>query len=262
MENTRGSYKDRIDRHHTILQLLETQSALSVTELSNALGISSVTIRKDLDELGKRGVLIRVHGGARRIEASQAISGLSSRMELQMQAKQRIAVAVANLVEDSESILIHSGSTSAYVCEALKQKKNLIVITNALHIFNSLSNCPNITLFFLGGRYNAETQTTLGDDVLEQLYKYKVDKLIMGMDGIDADAGCTSFNHVESSIMKQMILQAKEKILVADETKLGKVAFVQVSAVSDFDVIVTNKSSEKINYYDELRRTGIKLVLA
>ena len=262
MENTRGSYKDRIDRQQTILQLLEEQSALSVTELSNALGISSVTIRKDLDELGKRGALTRVHGGARRLETSQTIAGLSSRMELQVQAKQRIAVAVANLIEDGESILIHSGSTNAYVCEALKQKKNLIVITNALQIFNTLSNCPNITLFFLGGRYDAETKTTLSDDVLEQLYKYKVDKLIMGMDGIDADSGCTTFNHTESSIMKQMILQAKEKILIADETKLGKVAFVQVSSVSDFDVLVTNKSNEKIYYYDELRRTGIKLVLA
>lgn len=261
MEHTRGSYKNKIDRHQTILRLLETQSALSVTELSKTLGISSVTIRKDLDELGTAGALTRVHGGAVKADPAQPVSGFNTRMELQKSAKLRIAAAAAALVEDGESILMNAGSTGSYVCEALKQKKSLIVITNALHIFNSLSTCPNITVFFLGGRYDAETGTTLGDDVLEQLCKYKADKLIMGMDGVDPVAGCTSFNHVEDSIMKQMIAQAKEKILVVDDTKLGKVAFAHVSSVSDFDVIVTNENPNKARLYEELRRTGVRLVL-
>ena len=83
----------------------------------------------------------------------------------------------------------------------------------------------------------------------------------MGMDGVDPVAGCTSFNHVEDSIMKQMIAQAKEKILVVDDTKLGKVAFAHVSSVSDFDVIVTNENPNKVRLYEELRRTGVRLVL-
>lgn len=261
MEHTRGSCKNKIERHQTILKLLDEQSALSVTDLSDTLGISTVTIRKDLDELGEVGALSRVHGGAIKIEKPQNVSGLSARMDVKKEEKLLIAAAAAGLVGDGESVLMNSGSTGAYVCEALKRKKSLIVITNALNIFSSLSTCPNITLFFLGGRYDSETETTLGDDVLEQLSRYKVDKLIMGMDGVDPIAGCTSFNHVEDSIMKQMIAQAKEKILVVDDSKLGKVAFAHVASASEFDVIVTNNNPDKAFLYEEFRRIGIHLVL-
>ena len=263
MDHTRGSYKNKIDRHQNILKLVNEQTSLSVTELSQMLGISSVTIRKDLDDMGKAGLITRVHGGATRKETQpSAVSTYSARMDVQKQAKKDIAAATANLIQDGDSVLINVGSTGAYVCEALKQRKNLIIITNALHLFVELSDCPNITLFFLGGRYDIESQTTLGDDVLEQLCKYKVDKLIMGMDGVDPVAGCTSFNHIEDSIMKQMLVQAREKILIVDETKLGKVAFAHVANVSDFDIIVTNESKEKAAIIEALRRTGVKVILA
>lgn len=261
MENKRGSFKNKVDRQKAILGFLDTESAISVTELSQALGVSSVTIRKDLDEMGNMGLITRVHGGA--IKTAFPFSSVyGSRMEFQKQAKERIAAAASDLVKDGESILINVGSTNSYVCQALKHKKNLIIITNALHIFNELSNCQNITLFFLGGRFDNESQTTIGDDVLEQLCKYKADKLIMGMDGVDSVAGCTSFNHIEDSIMKQMLMQAREKILVVDESKLGKVAFAHVADITDFDTIVTNNSKEKAHIIEELRCMGIKIVLA
>jgi DeoR/GlpR family transcriptional regulator of sugar metabolism len=99
------------------------------------------------------------------------------------------------------------------VCEELKKKKRLTIVTNAVQILNSLASCSWITTIFLGGRLNTDMQITIGDDVNEQLTKYIADKLFLGMDGIDINIGATTYNHVKDSIMRQMMTRAKEKIL-------------------------------------------------
>ena len=152
------------------------------------------------------------------------------------------------------------GSTCAYICDELKQKRSLIVITNALHILNALAVNPNITTFFLGGRFDPEMQITVGDDVSEQLSKYKVNKLIMGMDGVDIAGGVTSYNHVEDAIMRQMIAQADQKILVVDDSKIGKVTFAHIAELNDFDILVTNATEEKAPILEEMRQIGLRVI--
>ena len=252
--------KNQTVRRNAIMDLLEKDSRLPVTDLSDALNVSVVTVRKDLSELENEGLLKRIHGGAVINRKSQYSENFAERKSRKAEEKRLIAKAAAELVRDGESLIINVGSTCAYICEELKNKNNLIVITNALHIVNELACCEHITTFFLGGRFDTDMQITVGDDVSDQLSKYKADKLIMGMDGVDIQAGLTSYNHVEDAIMRQMIAQAKEKILVVDDSKIGKVTFAHIAALNDFDILVTNYNESKAEELEKIRRSGLQVI--
>ncbi|MCC8180945.1 MAG: hypothetical protein LIP23_08565, partial [Planctomycetes bacterium] len=166
----------------------------------------------------------------------------------------------AKLGNEGYVVVINGGTTCAYVCEELKAKKRLTVVTNALQIVNSLSSAPWITTIFLGGRLNTDMQITVGEEVNEQLKKYVADKLFLGMDGVDVAMGATTYNHVEDFIMRQMMLQAKEKILVVDDSKIGKVTFARIAALTDFDAIVTNYTEENAEQLEKIEALGVRLI--
>lgn len=255
------SYETKSNRKNEILELLEKNRTLRVSDLSRLLNTSVVTIRKDLDELEQTGALTRTHGGAVKNPALHNEYPSCAQREKNREAKMAIASAVADLIHDGESLFINVGSTCSYVCEELRQKNNLILITNSLTLFNQISSYDNATLFFLGGRYDSSMQITVGDDVLAQLSKYTADKLIMGMDGVDPVAGATSFNHTEDLIMHQMIAQAHEKILVVDDSKIGKVAFAHIADLNKFDILVTNYNKNNIPKLNEIERLGLRVIV-
>ena len=178
------------------------------------------------------------------------------------EAKRQIAAAAADLVKDGDFIFINVGTTCLYVCEALKSKRNITVVTNSIPILNSLLNTPSITVIFLGGIVNSDMQITTGDDVVDQLAKYTADKLFLGMDGVDAEMGATTYNHIEDAIIRQMIQHAKEKILVVDDSKIGKVTFARVAHLSDFDAIITNQNEEKAQEMEKIAAMGVRVIYA
>ncbi len=253
--------KNQIARRSTILEILNNSGSIRVLDLSKSLDVSTVTIRKDLEDLEAAGVLTRMHGGAKKVAGGEA-GGVDyeSRRLVKQDEKRRIAGAAAALVNEGDFVVINVGTTCSYVCEELKAKKRLTVVTNALQIVNSLTSAPWITTIFLGGRLNIDMQITVGEEVNEQLKKYVADKLFMGMDGVDALMGATTYNHVEDYIMRQMMLQAKEKILVVDDSKIGKVTFARIAALTDFDAIITNYTDANAEHLEKIRALGVKLI--
>ena len=247
-------------RKQMILETLSQESEIRIADLSKKLNTTVVTIRKDLDELEREGLLKRVRGGAILNFGGQNTALRSDRMKVKKEEKMLIAAAASKLISDGDSVIINSGSTTLNCTQALRTKKNLIVITNAVQIFNEISCCRNITTFFLGGRFDPEIQGTFGDDTNEQLSRYKADKLIMGMDGADIDAGATTYNYLEATAMRLMMKCAREKILVVDDSKIGRAALVRIGMLSEFDVIVTNYQPGLESYYNELRTMGVNVV--
>ena len=247
-------------RKQLILEILNKDSEIRIADLSKQLNTSVVTIRKDLDELEREGLLKRVRGGAILNYRGQNSAVYLDRMKVKKDEKMMIAAAAANLISDGDTVIINSGSTTLYCTQALRTKKNLIVITNAVQVFNEISYCRNITTFFLGGRFDPDIQATFGDDTNEQLARYKADKLIIGMDGADIHAGATTYNYVEATAMRLMMKCAKEKILVVDDSKIGRAALVRIGMLSEFDVIVTNYQPGLESEYDELRTMGVNVV--
>ena len=247
-------------RQSVILEALNEDERVRVVDLSDQLNTSVVTIRKDLDELEKEGLLERVHGGAIKNFRVQQNIAFSERMNTKKAEKKKIAVATAKLIGDGESVIINSGSTSYYVAQHLRDKKHMIVITNALQIFNEIAYYKNITSFFLGGKFNNEMEITYGEDTLEQLNKYWADKLIIGMDGIDLVAGATTNNHAEDTVFARMMERSKEKILIVDDSKIGNVAFAHIAPLSAYDTIVTNHTPGNEQFYREAERLGLRVI--
>lgn len=244
--------KSQITRKNHILELINKNGYVKVSDLSATLNASAVTIRKDLEKMESEGLLVRTHGGAKGIE--------SVRYENHQQEKQAIAAAAAALVNDGDFIFINSGSTCLYVCEALKAKKNLTVVTNSVQILTCLIGCASITTFFLGGKVDTDMQITTGDDAAEQLSRYVADKVFLGMDGVDAAMGATTYNHTEEAIMRQMLQQAKEKILIADHSKIGRVTFARIAALTEFDTLITNRTEENAVELAKIRAMGMKVI--
>lgn len=260
MEPIPGSQKQQ-KRRAEILEKLEDEKYVSVSELSSSFGVSDVTIRKDLDILESLGLAKRSHGGVGKPVKSKSSVDYNSKRNLHSIEKAKIASAAVEQINDGDSVIINVGSTSAFVCEEIKRKnKKIIVITNAMHVFQEFVNCENITVFFLGGRYDNSFQITVGEDVVYQLSKYKADVLIMGMDGIDIDSGATSYNHLEETIMRQMILQAKHRILVADHSKFGRVTFAHISDLNSFDTLITDDYPSNYEYYEQIRSLGVEVI--
>jgi DeoR/GlpR family transcriptional regulator of sugar metabolism len=247
-------------RKTLILNTLNETGEVRVTELSQMLNTSVVTIRKDLDKLEKEGLLKRVHGGAVKTSRTQQTLFITDNRNIKKAEKKAIAAATSELVEEGESVIINVGSTTFYVSQELKKKKNLIVITNALMIYNEFAYCRNITTFFLGGRHHVGMQITCGDDTIEQLSKYRADKLIIGMDGVDIEAGATTYNHVEDTVMRYMIECSKEKILVVDDSKIKRTTFAHVAPLTAFDTMVTNYVPHHADFYRKLEDMGLRVI--
>lgn len=254
-----GSQKQQ-KRRAEILEKLEDERYISVAALSSDFGVSEVTIRKDLDVLEGLNLVKRSHGGVGKPKKQSNSVDYNSKRKLHTAEKAKIAKAACELVHDGDSVIINVGSTSSFVCEEIKNKKNIIVITNAMHVFLEFVDCKNVTVFFLGGRYDNDFQITVGEDVEDQLSKYTADILIMGMDGIDIESGATSYNHLEDSIMSRMILQAKRRIMVADHSKFGRVAFAHIANLDAFDTLITDEYEGNQEYYKQIRDLGVDVI--
>lgn len=260
MEEYISGDKNQVVRRKAIMDMLQDRDVVRVLELCELFQVSQVTIRKDLDMLESRGLVKRTHGGAQKVSQRQPRLNSEGRRLHRSPEKAEVARIAAKFINEGDSVLLNVGSTSAFLCDEIKKMKNIIVITNALHIFADLVDYRNITTFFLGGRVDPDMQITLGGDVVEQLTRYKVDKLFLGMDGVDPVAGATSNNHVEDEIMCQMIAQAKQKYLIVDDFKIGRQAFAHIADLTAFDGIITNYVPRLEKQYEKIRKLGVKLI--
>lgn len=245
-------------RHKQILEILDKSGAVKVQDLSRLLNTSEVTIRKDLEYLEAQELLTRIHGGAKK-----KFTAFFDRYNQAMHAeKVRIAKCAADLVEEGDFVAINVGSTCFQICEALKLHKNITVLTNSVSHLKTLIGTPGIRVLFLGGFIDNDMQITVGNDLIEQMSKYTADKLFLGMDGIDIENGATTYNYVEESIIRCMLGHAKQKILVADDSKIGKTTFARVAQLEEFDTIITTYNETKMPIIEQIQKRGIKVLFA
>jgi len=250
-----------LERRGKILEHLQKFNEIKVTKITELFDISDVTARKELINLEKEGLLVRVHGGA--ILTNKNIQNLSYQeiMETRRTEKVAISKAIKNIITDRHSIILSAGSTNIYVARELVKLTNLTIITNSLNIAFEFQDNPNSHVILIGGSFDPIEHTTYGEDTINQLTRYKADKLIMSVDGVSTDHGITIYRIEESDFYKKMIERAKMIILAADYTKIGNVALTRICEANEIDVLVTNKCAnpEEIG---KLRSIGVDIVLA
>jgi DeoR family transcriptional regulator, aga operon transcriptional repressor len=249
-----------VERRTKILELLEKQGQITVGGLSKRFKTSEVTIRNDLKALHDRGLIRRAHGGAVKIATVSMDPSLKIKSELHADEKRRIGAAAAQMINDGDSVILDSGTTTHQIARQIKHKKDLKIITNGLNIAMELFGASNIQLIFLGGVIRQNSLSAVGhfaEDILAQL---SADKVFLAVDACDLEFGLSTPNVEESQVNQAMARIAKEKILVADSSKFGKRSLSRIIPLSEVDVIITDRALPQ-DIQNELRARELRLML-
>lgn len=257
MKKTTGMLK--IERQREILKIIESKGRAQVPALANQFSVTEMTIRRDLLELGKRSLVERVHGGALiQNDRRGTETPVYERLIDQLDAKQQIGKTAAGLIRDGEKIFLGSGSTTMAVAEALANHRNVTVYTNALNITDALYHYP-VKVNVIGGSLRRTELSLIGDSAERAIQSLRVDKVIIGICGLDPVKGLTS-DHMEELLTDQAILGiSKTIIVVADHTKLGHVAAIRAAPITAITKIVTDKGGPK-DILQAIRQMGVEIL--
>lgn len=245
------------ERHLKILDLVNEKDRISVQELSARLGLSVVTIRKDLEELESEGLLRRQHGYA----AKASPDAINSRMSFRYLEKKKIAQKAVSLVEPMETIMIESGSTCALFAAELAAVNDVTIITNSTYIARSLGNAPGVKVILLGGDYDTVAEVTTGPVTELCAREYYVDKIFVGIDGFTEESGFTNINHTRCSTVRALAKQADKVIVLTTSDKFGKRSVAKMFSTKEVHTVVTD-SNLPLEYTDSLRSQNVRVELA
>lgn len=248
------------ERKKQISEMIQATGKVKVTELSSIFNVSEVTIRTDLAEMENQGLLSRIHGGAIYSYKPYYSMNLNQRLETNQSEKVEIAEKISKLISPNDTIMLNSGTTTLLTFRKFPAEYNLNIVTNSISIALEASSNPNYNVVLVGGSVNTKYQFTYGTDAINQLKKYRADKLILSVDGIDIENGFTTYYDKEADIDRIMLERSRTCIIAADGSKFNHSAFVNISDISVADVIVTNGRCNK-NFLSELKDTGIEIIL-
>ena len=249
------------ERQYLILEKLQRNRQVTVAGLSAALGVSEVTIRRDLREMDAQGKLQRAHGGAIAAEPAPAEPPVVQRRARTKHCKEYIGREAAALVADGESVFVGSGSTTACVARHLVGHKNLTVVTNALSVANELAGAAGVTVVVTGGMMRQSELSLVGHIAEQSLREVRVDKVIMGMQAISLEAGMTNDYLPEVMTDRTILEMAPDLIVVADHTKFGKVASAFIAPIDRITTLITD-SEVPAEWVSDLEEVGIRVIVA
>jgi len=251
-----------VGRRKKILQKLEKNGQVIVTELSKEFQVSEVTIRNDLEQLEQKNMLLRARGGAIKVENNVGVDyQISEKDKINYAEKSAIGKKAARLIQEQDTVIIDSGTTTAEMVKNLKSFRNLKVITNAINIVTQLVNHHNINLIIPGGYLRPNSQSLVGPLAEKNFRNFHVDKVFLGVDGFDTRLGIYTPNMEEAYLNEIMIEIANEVIVLADSSKFKRKSLTFICPVSKINTVVTD---EGISQDDRkrLEDAGIKLVIA
>ncbi|HEY6447643.1 MAG TPA: transcriptional repressor AgaR [Acidobacteriaceae bacterium] len=248
------------ERRRHILSLVQNQGRVIVGELSHTLGISQITIRKDLEHLQSRGLVQRTHGGALRLQSGALFDpSLSEKAKQQASEKLRIAEAAASMVQEGQCVMLDSGTTTTAVAHALKRFSQLTLITNAVNIAADLTS-TNFEVILIGGTLRKNSFSVVGplaEDVLEEMH---ADILFLGVDGFDVETGITTPNFLESRVNRAMVKASRRVVVVCDSTKFEKRSLSRIAPTSAVHCVITDSNLPQ-ETAEALRKQKIEVIL-
>jgi DeoR family fructose operon transcriptional repressor len=251
-----------IERRNMIKKILVESGVVSVATLSQRMGVSETTIRRDLDFLEGEQVLKKVHGGAMiqgNNEAEEEEPLYRDREGTLVSEKEEIAELASTIIEDGETIFIDSGTTTASVIKYLKGKKGITVVTNSINIAYELQDFFDIQVVVIGGSLRHRTGAFVGSIAVETLKGFWVDKLLLSCSGICPEGGVTVTNLVTLEIRRQMVASAKQVIVLADHTKIGQRHLARVADLEEIDCIITDSIVSR-EVIDRFEQAGTKVI--
>jgi len=230
---------------------------VSINSLANALDVTKVTVRADLDSLEQRGLLLRTHGGAVVPEHYHLARQVSSTLQERRQEKEAIAKLAATLVEDGNTLILDAGSTTAIAARYLIDRR-LTVVTNSLLVLQELSSSETVELLVAGGALRKPDLALIGGLSQNFFERLHPDLVFLGANGFCVEKGVTCANLIEAETKRFMIKSANRVCLLADSSKSGKATLAHVCDWEAIDVLVTDKLSPE--HREALSGLGVEVM--
>lgn len=250
-----------VERHNLIIEIIRSQGVVRVSDLSESLGFSEITIRRDLEQLEKDGILERTHGGAIYSHHMRLEPLYNEKDRIHRDEKRQIGIAAAALVEDDDTLLISSGSTTLQIFRHLAGRKNLRVITNNMSAFRETQGL-DLELIMIGGTYREQSNSLVGPLTMLGLQQVYSSKCFIGVDGISRKYGLTTPILQLAEVVNTMIERTRgQVIVVADHSKLGVVTNFMIAPIEKVDVLVVDSDFNE-SYREEVEELGIEIIVA
>ena len=251
------------ERQKLISELVRSQGVVKVADLRDRLDVSEITVRRDLETLEQKGVLERTHGGAIYSQRMRAEPLYTDKDRVHRREKQAIGRAAAALVEDGDTLLINSGSTTLQVIRHLRLsgRQGVKIVTSNMGAAAEVSD-SDLELIHIGGTFRRQSNSLVGPLAVMVLEQVNANRAFIGVDGISARYGLTTPVLQEAKIAQLMIDRTHgPAIVVADHSKLGVVANFVTAPVDRVDVLVTDEGFDE-EYRAELEERGVKIIIA
>jgi DeoR family transcriptional regulator of aga operon len=248
------------ERRTQILQIVRSAGRAKVNELSQLFNASAVTIRHDLNELHQRGLVVRSHGGAMLPDTILREPPVLERLKEHSAEKQRIGARAATLINDGETIILDSGTTTLEIARHLKKKQELHVITNGVNIAAELLDARAVQTFIIGGTVRGESASISGRFSEEMFNQFSADKLFLSGAGCDLEFGVSGANLEETMVNRAMLRISREIILVADASKFSKRSMTRIVPFSEIDTVISDTGLDEETQI-KLRAVGCNLIL-
>ena len=245
------------DRTNLILELLGKKKKLEVSELSELLGVSQVTVRKDLDSMESQGLITREHGFA----VLSGTDDIKGRLAYHYEEKRRIALRAAELVKDGETIMIESGSCCALLAAALTEiRSGMTVITNSAFIADYIRQSSDFQIMLLGGIYQQDSQVMVGPMVRQCAENFWVDRFFIGVDGWSQRAGFTNQDQMRAQAVRDMARQSDQIIVLTESEKFSKHGTVPLNLKDRVKTVITDQNIDE-QTVTELTACGIEVIM-
>ena len=252
--------KTTTQRRALILEKLDSTGQVEVNSLSKELGVSEVTVRNDLSRLEEKNMLIRARGGAIKLDRVGIDFAVSEKKQHNQDEKKRIGQAAVKLVEDGDTIILDSGSTTMEVAKGLSKIADLTVITNAVNVANQLAEHTKANVIIPGGFLRKTSLSLVGAIAEESFRNYFCDKLFLAVDGFSSTHGLSTPNVEEAHLNRVMIEISKKVIVVTDSSKFQKRSFAFIAPVNAVDVVVTDAGIPAEDL-QKLEDAGIQVII-
>lgn len=250
-----------LPRREKILAWIVEEGSARVRDLSKAFNVTEATIRQDLERLEKESHIIREHGGAFLKSMPKQVQSMSLQNIENMDAKRKIGLIAAGLVEERETIIIDSGSTTTEFAQCLVSYSGLNVITNALNIALLLGSTPSNTIHMPGGQFKAPTLSLSGEKSGDYFNGIFANKLFLATAGLSYDAGLTYPALGDIYVKKAMIKAASKVYLLADSTKIHKISFSSLGPINLINTLVTDSGISDKDY-KKFNELGVDVIVA
>lgn len=229
------------ERHERILQRMSESGRVEIDALSAELGVSAMTMRRDLALLEADGALRRVYGGATRISSGSYEPPFALRSKLHVAAKQQIAVAVAGLIDDGQTVILDAGTTGVAIAEQLSNRQ-ITVCTPSIRVATTLVSSGSVRLMVTGGMVRPGEQSLVGSAAGRMLEDYHFDLYIMTVSGADVDEGFTEWQPDDAAVKRTALRAASRCVVACDSSKIGRTAFARICGLSAAELLVTDSA--------------------